>query len=263
MSSPRRRTVWLVAAVLIGLMLLILYVEPLSSRPPLVLLAAEDLRDPISAVANNFERQTGQRVELVFDNSQALCNRLLTDHRGDLLLPADSNYLSGTQASGYVMEAQRLASTHAVLVVPKGQSDQLLSLADLTAQRIKLAQADPQSDALGKLSWGKLAPLRWWDKLERRTAVYYSNANLVAQAVADGSANVGIVWAATAQRFPQLTIVRLAELSEVVAHIDLALLHTSQQPDRARLFMRLASDPGLGLAEFASRGYDPAPAKSP
>jgi molybdenum ABC transporter molybdate-binding protein len=263
MSPHRKRMAWVVAAVLVALVLLILYAEPLSSRPALVLLAAEDLRQPVAALAANFERETGQRVELRFDSSQALCNRLLTDHQGDLLLPADQSYLQGTQASGYVLQAQPLARTHAVLVVPPDAPDQFIGLADLTADTVKLAQADPQSDAVGKLTWGRLAPLRWWDKLDRRTTTYYSSASQVAQAVSDGLANAGIVWAATAKRFPQLTVVRLPELAEVVATIELAVLSTSQQPDRARLFLQLASHPRLGLAEFTARGYDPVPAPAP
>ena len=209
----------------------------------LLVWAAASQRAPMEQAARAYERRSGYRIELSFGGSQSLLANLEISKKGDLYVPADDSYLEPARAKGLIDQTFPLARMTACLAVPKGNPKQLRSLADLKTPGVKLAQANPEAAAIGKLVRQALTPAGDWAVLEARTTVFKPNVNDVANDVKLGSVDAGFIWDAMGPQYPNLELVRVPELAGVRASVAVAVVRHSPQPNEALRFARWLADP--------------------
>ena len=93
--------------------------QPAQTGAPLIVYCAEAMRLPLDAIAKEYEKEYGQRVELRFGPSQTILASLQLTGKGDLFLPADDSYIQMAKEKGLVKggDALNLARMHAVVIV--------------------------------------------------------------------------------------------------------------------------------------------------
>lgn len=255
-------TAWL--AFLASAVLLVLLIgfllwnpEPGLSREPLVVYCAAGIKGPVEAIARQYEKDFGIPVQLQYGGSNTLLANLEVSKRGDLFLPADDSYLQIARAKGLVEESIPLARMKAVLAVRQGNPKKIEGLEDVLTKDIRLAQANPEAAAVGKLTRDAMKKIGLWAALKKKTLVFKPTVNDVAGDILVGTVDAGIVWDANVRQMPELEMIPLPQLAGAAAHISLAVLHGSEQPTSALRFARYLAAQDKGLSLFEGFGFQP------
>lgn len=262
MRQAGRVNVWLlaVAAAVGGLLFAIKWkagsAAPAGTPVSLFVWTAASQKGPMEAAAAEFERLYHIHVDLSFGASQTMLANLAIGKKGDLYLPADDSYFALAREKNVLAETFPLARMTARLAVRPGNPKKLQSLADLQRPDVKLAQANPDAAAIGKLVRAALEKAGQWEPIKAHTLVFKGNVNDVANDVKLGSVDAGFVWDAMGRQYPDLEFVRLAELDGVQAKVALGVLNLSAHPAEARQFARWLADPEGGLKIWRAQGYD-------
>ena len=215
---------------------------------PLLLYCAAGIRPPVEEAARDYQKEYGVEVQLQYGGSQTLLANIEASKRGDLYLPADDSYLQIARDKGLVQETLPLARMTPVLAVPKGNPKNLHSLDDLERDGVRLAQANPEAAAVGKLTADALKKAGRWADLEKHIVVIKPTVNDVANDVVIGAVDAGFVWDATVRQMPKLEAVAVPEFADVHAHIAVGVLTCGDQPTAALRFARYLAARDKGLA---------------
>lgn len=251
--------------VLASLAALALLAANLRSRPtpapggsqPLVVFCAAANKSVMEAIRQDYEQAYGTPVQVQYGPSQTLLASAEVSGAGDIYLPADDSYLAMARGRKLIAEEFPLATMQAVVVVPQGNPKKIKTLDDLLAADVRLAQAGFEATAIGKLTREALTKSGRWEAVHRRTAVYKTTVNEVANDVKVGAADAGIVFDAVLHDYPTLEAVRLDELRPIEAHVAAAVLASSKQPRQALHFARYLSARDKGLARYREFGFQP------
>ena len=228
-----------------------------SAKRPLLLYCAAGIRPPVEAAAQQYQKDYGVEVQLQYGGSQTLLANIEASQRGDLYLPADDSYLQMARDKGLVQETLPLARMTPVLAVPKGNPKNLHSLDDLQRDGVRLAHANPEAAAIGKVTTEALKKIGRWADLEKRVIVTKPTVNDVANDVVIGAVDAGFVWDATVRQMPKLEAVTVPEFDDVRAHVAVGVLTCGDQPTAALRFARYLAARDIGLPLFAQDGYEP------
>ncbi|HVJ66395.1 MAG TPA: molybdate ABC transporter substrate-binding protein, partial [Caulifigura sp.] len=232
--------------------------ESAGSNEPLSVFVAASNRPVFEAIRKEYEAEFHIPVQVQYGASQTLLSSIEVSGTGDLYLPADDSYLDLAASKSLIKERLPLATMHAVAVVAKGNSKNIVSLADLERQDIKLVLADPDAAAIGKQTREALTAKGKWDSLKARVAAFKGTVNDAANDVKIGSADAGIVYDAVAASYPELAVVRIPELNEITADVAVAVTASSKQPRRALHFARYLASTDKGLVKYREFGFTPA-----
>jgi molybdenum ABC transporter molybdate-binding protein len=247
--------IWLAIGVLL-LVGAVYWLTRSTAGQPLVVHCAASLRPAAEEIARSYEQETGQSVELRFGGSQDLLSKLEITRQGDVFLPADEVYIDMARDKGLTADVTSLARQRGIVLVRAGYPKPIASWADLTAEGVKLAQANPDAAAIGKLTLDRLEPTGKWPELARRTIVFTGTVSEAANAVKLGTVDAAVVWDTVAFQYPELKSVRLPELDAVTAKVRVAVLTTSTRPADAQRFVRHLADPEKGLPVLRKHGFD-------
>jgi molybdenum ABC transporter molybdate-binding protein len=224
---------------------------------PLVVYCAAGIKAPVEAVAQEYQERYGVPVQLQYGGSQTLLAAIEVNGSGDLYLPGDDSYLQMARDKGLLAEVVPLARMTAALAVPKGNPKRLGSLKDVLTGDIRLSQAIPDAAAVGKLTRDALRKTGQWDAWQKRVVVSKATVNDVANDIALGAVDAGIVWDALVRQMPALETIELPELKAAQAHIAVGVLAKTAQPTAALRFARYLAARDRGLVRFEKAGFTP------
>lgn len=253
-----------VSLVLLGVLSAGLWQRSPAPRPntstaskSLFVYCAASNKDVFEAIRADYEREFGTKLEVQYGASQTLLASIQLSGTGDLFLPADDSYLTLARERQLLAEEYPLATMQGVVAVAKGNPKNIQRLADLLRDDVRVAQANPESTAIGKLTRDALSASKQWDELHAHTTVYKTTVNEVANDVKVGSADAGIVFDAVLHTYDTLEMVAIPELADVTASVAVATLRSSQQPEQARHLARYLSAQDKGLQHYREFGFQP------
>ena len=255
-------TAWLASlGSIVLLAILVALLAGISLRPtrrasePLLVYCAAGVKAPVENLARAYEKIFHTPIQLSYGGSQTLLASIELSRRGDLYLPADDSYIQLARAKGLAAESLPLARMTAVLAVRRGNPKNISSLDDLWRGDVTLAQANPDAAAIGKITREVFQKTGQWEELKSRTTVFKPTVNDVANDLKLGAVDAGFMWDATVKQYPELEAVRVPALSNAVAQISVAVLHTSTQPAAALRFARFLAGPENGQPEWRRSGF--------
>jgi molybdate transport system substrate-binding protein len=225
---------------------------------PLVVYCAAGIKAPVEAAARDYQKAYGVEVQLQYGGSQTLLSGIEVARRGDLFIPGDDGYLTLAREKSLLAETLPLARMKPVLAVRKGNPHNLHTVADLVRNKVRLAQANPEAAAVGKLARAALEKKGRWKELEPLIVVSKGTVNDVANDVVIGSVAAGIVWDTTVRQYPDLEAVTLPELDGVSASVAVGVLNSCDQPATALGFARFLAARDRGLQHFDQAGFETA-----
>lgn len=261
------KTPWLVvigslalAAGLVGL----LQWQSRTARPargaaekPLLVFCAAGIKPPVEAVAHEYEREFGVRVQLQFGGSGTLLSNLRVADAGDLFLAADESYIKSAREFGLLAETIPLARMRPVIAVARGNPKNIRTLEDLRRPEVRVAMANPDAASIGRTVRALLQQAGQWVELEKRITVFKPTVNDVANDVKLGAVDAGIVWDATARQYPELELVPVPLFDQATETISIGVLKRSTEPAAALRFARYLGARDKGLKQFAQFHYEP------
>jgi molybdenum ABC transporter molybdate-binding protein len=224
---------------------------------PLVIYCAASNKSVMEAIRADYEKKYKVPLQIQYGPSQTLLAAIEVSGAGDLFLPADDSYLAMARRKDLLADEFPLATMQAVVAVPKGNPRGIKRLADVLQDNVRVAQASPESAAIGKLTREALTASGQWDALHARTTVYKTTVNEVASDVKVGSVDAGIVFDAVLHDYNTLEAVAIPELASVQARIAVAVVKGSRQPKQALHLARYLAASDAGLVRYKEFGFQP------
>jgi molybdate transport system substrate-binding protein len=224
---------------------------------PLMVYCAASNKTVLEAIRADYEREYKTPVRIQYGPSQTLLASMEVSSTGDLYLPADDSYLALAREKGLVTDEFSIAQMQAVVAVAKGNPKKIAALDDLLRADVRLAEANPDASAIGKLTREALRKTGRWDDLHNHAAVEKTTVNDVANDVKLGSVDAGIVYDAVLVGYPTLEGVEIPELADVKGNVGLAVLKSTKGRQRALHFARYVTAKDKGLARYREFGFKP------
>lgn len=216
---------------------------------------ASSLQQVMERAEVEYEKQTGQPIDVTYGPSQTLLVQLAETKKGDLFIPADDGYLGWARGNGLVKESYPLTHMGIRLAVKKGNPKKLISLASLKDNNVRLSQTDPNASAMGKLVCLAASRTGDWIALTKQTTAWKTTVAEVASDVQMGLADAGFVWDVMAAQYPDLDFVALPETGSSVAHVAMGVCAHSGMPHEAAKFAQWLADPQQGFKLWQAAGY--------
>jgi len=185
--------------------------SPSREDPEVVVYAAISLRDVLTEIAPQCERETGARLVFNFAASGELARQILAARKADLFFSADDLWMDQLANAGLVEAGSRrsLLSNRLVVVAPAGLTGvaALSSPADLAGDWMKrLAIAEPRQVPAGRYAKQWLERAGLWDDVRDRVAPSL-DARAALAAVESGAASAGIVYQTDAARSARARVI--------------------------------------------------------
>jgi molybdate transport system substrate-binding protein len=232
--------------------------RPSDAPRPILLYCGAAMRMPVDAAAKAYEAETGVRIELQYGGSQTLLANAEVSKTGDLFLPGDDSYLRKAEEKGLLEESLALGKMATVLAVRKENPKKIAALDDLFRPDVRVAQANPDAAAIGKITRQALTKAGRWEALKEKTAVFKPTVHDVGNDLKLDAADAGFLWDAVLGQYPELARVEIPELAGAEATISVGVLRSSKDPAGALRFARWLASKDRGLKEFQKAGFQTA-----
>lgn len=181
----------------------------LSVNPVLTIGAAASLRESITAIAAEFERETGVTVRLSFAASGTLQRQIERDAPIDLFLSADDRSIDALaqQAAIDTASRQTIARNCLVVIVPQTSSFRVQSLTDLPRLN-RIAIGNPDTVPAGRYARAALEYAKVYDTLQATNKLILGeHVRQVLAYVERGEVDAAIVYETDAAIAPDTAIV--------------------------------------------------------
>lgn len=228
-----------------------------SSGEPLLVYCAAGIKAPVAELAELFEKKYGVHVQLQYGGSGTLLGNMEISRKGDVFIAADQSYVELAQDKGLIDETLPLASLQAVIAVPKGNPRGFSGLDSLLEPGVRLALANPEAASVGRLTKELLEAEGKWDAFRQQVegnGVFKPTVPDVANDVALGAVDAGIVWDATVAQNKKLEALRLELFDTAPQDISACILKSAEHPTEALRFARWLNST-VGNESFAKHGY--------
>jgi molybdenum ABC transporter molybdate-binding protein len=239
--------------------------SPRNAEPQsLLLYCAAGVKNPVSKIAEQYEKECGVRVDIQFGGSGTLLANLKLAGRGDLYLPADSSYIDIARQQSLVDEVLPLAKMTPVIAVPKGNPAHIAGAADLLRPGLRLALANPDAASIGKTTKLLFTKSGIWADLEAAAndrGVFKPTVNDIANDVRLGVVDAAIVWDSTVRQQDYAGLIEAVPIDGAeafAAETPISVLHITTNFAAALRFARYLAAPDKGQKIFAANGFAPA-----
>ena len=238
-----------------------------ASETPLLVSAAISLTEPLRALAPLFARQ--QKLPppaFNFGSSGALRQQIVKGAPVDVFVSAGEKPMHQLEQQGLLLPGSRrvIAGNQLVLVVPARSPRHPLSFQGLASMAIRRIAIGDSNVPAGDYARQTLAYYQLTHALQSKL-VPMGSARSVANAVAHGDVDAGIVYKSDADRIANLRITATAPArSHVPITYSAAVIKTTKQPQHALAYLSSLTSP-RALQEYRRLGLllpTPVPASS-
>jgi len=250
------KKVALPVAVIIGLAIAagIGYYE--TSQNQITVLAAASLKKPLTALAQQYKKQTGTDVVLSFGPSGGLTEQILQGQKCDLFFSADWRYIEKLKKAGKTVYTRKFLKDYLVMVVSKdGEKKGIKNVYDITKPGVTVAVAAPKAP-VGQYTENALKKLGIWDKIKSNGNLKVRPATVtqVAMMVKNNQVDVGFIYRSTAVGF-HIPIVQVFPHSLTGPIIWGVAIIKGGNEEAAKKFLNFCLN---HIKEFEKYGWSPA-----
>lgn len=232
-----------------------------SGEAALTLYCAAGLRHPVSKIIDQYTRETGRKVTIIYNGSGTLLSQIQLA-KGDLYLPADLSYVKDAQELGLAGDEIIPVAILTAKIIVSSDNTSIQSLDDLAKPGVRISFAN-KSAAIGKFTREILAKNRLLKKIEANITVTKPTVNNIIEDVALGSADATIAWGAVAQNFPNVRTIEVPIFIAEKREACITILRTAKNTAKAKHLARYMSANDKGLKVFKSYGFEtPSPTKN-
>ncbi len=231
----------------------------LSADHVLTIGAAASLRESITAIAAEFERETGTTVQLSFAASGTLQRQIEREAPIDLFLSADERSIDALAEQAEIDTASRqtIARNCLVVIVPKNSPFRVQKLTDLTRVD-RIAIGNPDTVPAGRYARAALEHAQIYDTLKTANKlVFGEHVRQVLAYVERGEVDAAIVYETDAAIAPDTVIVdRIpTDWTPPIVYSGAAIARSTER-DTARAFLTFLQQ-DTARAIFRDRGFRP------
>ncbi len=262
------RNILILGAVLIlgsiGLLTALNESQNVDNRPgerALVLYCAAGIKGPVEAIVEQYQRETGRRVQIEYGGSGTLLAKLEITGQGDVYIAGDDSFVQTAQKKGLVREIIPLADMKPVILVAEGNPKKIQGLEDLIREDVKTALGNPEAAAVGKMAKKVFTTIGMWEDMQqaiRDRGVNKPTVNELALDVSLGSVDAAVVFDPMLAMFEGVEAVTDPRLDEKSQQVTLGVMENAGKPAAALHLARYIAAQDRGLPVFGKKGFTPA-----
>jgi molybdate transport system substrate-binding protein len=197
-------------------------------------------------------------VEGTYDSSGKLQTQIEEGMPADVFVSAAMKQMNALTESDLVEKGSvvELLENKIVLIVPEGSASEIKSFEDINKVGT-IALGDPESVPVGQYAQEALTSLGLWDEIQSKVS-FGTNVTEVLNWVAEGSAEVGIVYATDAATTDKVKVIAEAPEGSLEKKViyPMGIVKASENKEAAKLFEDfLESDEALAV--FEEYGFTP------
>lgn len=202
------------------------------------------------------EKNPGIRVEGTYDSSGKLQTQIEEGLEADLFVSAATKQMKALEEGGWIdpETVVELLENQVVLIAPAQGETQVTGFEDIDKAQ-SIAAGDPASVPAGEYAQQVLTHLGVWDKVQPKLSLG-TNVTEVLAAVAENSAEVGIVYATDAATTDKVRVIATAPKESLEKRIiyPAGVVKASAHPEEAGKFLEFLASPEA-IAIFEKYGF--------
>ena len=216
------------------------------------------LRQPVTAIADAFEKETGNKMELEFGGSGQLLARFDEAGSGDLFIPGSLFYVDKLKTQHQVLSSNVVVRHTPVLAVAKNKAGEIKTFADLARPGVRIGIGDPKAMALGRTAEDILKASGLQAKIEPNIVVRAATIKQLELYLFDGNVDAAIVSASgVAMNRDKVSLIPIPDDWYEAELVPVVVLATTKEQEAAEAFARRLSSPE-GLEIWKRFGFQPA-----
>lgn len=228
---------------------------------------------PFNRLKADFEKQTGYKVRVTYDNGVMLVRRIRDKgERPDILVAPGELEIRQMVQEGFVdpKTVVTFGTFKLILVVPARNSARIQSLDDLAKPQVRtIAIADPKLNSVGYYAQQALQRMGLWDKLKAKIVTHW-HAQEAVNYICLGRVDAGIYYAScpfesAPEKLMSVNYKIIAELpngSYPPVKVQAGMLKEAKNKAAARRFLKFLLEPitqktlaKLGIPNFGNKRY--------
>jgi len=251
--------------VMLRAVILSLLISVVASAETIQVSAAISLRGVLETIAKNYEKETGERVELRFGSSGQIMTQIKGGAPVDVFISAADRQVDELVEAGLVdaQSVRVVAGNELVLIVPADAKDHPRDFTELVTDKVtRLAMGEPRTVPAGMYAEQTLRHFKIEDALQKRI-VYGTNVRQVLDYVIRGEVSAGLVYATDAgEAGDKVKVVATAPAdAHEPIHYPAAIIKGSTQGVASGRFLDYLAEPS-SLEALKRFGFS-APAEKP
>jgi len=243
--------------VICTLLVCISVVRPQARAAEVRVFAAASLTDSVKAIAESYQKKTGDRIIFNFGASSTLARQIEEGAPADIFFSADNAQMDRLEAKGLILKQTRKSrlSNSLVIIVAAENGAAVHSPKDLAGPTVKrLALGDPQAVPIGVYAKQYLESLKLWSEISPKVVITESVRAALA-AVEAGNANASIVYKTDAAISKKVKVVfEVPPKDGPKISYPVALLKDAAERERAKQFLDHLNSEEAG-AIFKAYGF--------
>ncbi|MBN2738843.1 MAG: substrate-binding domain-containing protein [Spirochaetales bacterium] len=228
------------------------------SATPLTLFVhcAAGMRKPVEKMAVEFQNRTGYVIEFSYAGTNTLLGQIKVTEKGDVYIAGDADYIEMAKEEFLIERDEILCYFVPVIMVKKGNPNQIKSLNDLLREGIRIGQADEKAAAIGRLT-PEIVAMNGISQKDWNTHVRLSTGtvNELGIAIELGTLDAAIVWSSIAINYiEKAEMIIIPRSKNIIPKVGAAVLSFSEHKKEAgELLSFLVSDYSKRILE--NEGY--------
>ena len=188
------------ALILLTSLVLNLTLLPVCSRyntaPQLAVFAAAGGKPAIDEICHKFKEQHRIQLETSYGGGGEILSKMILARRGDIYIAPEQRFMETAKEKKaiYPTTIKNIAYMVPVIAVKKGNPKQIISLADLAKQHIRLAVTQPETTLLGKYAPEIFQKAGLSEVITKNIRTYASDPNNLLTMLIMGQIDAGIIW---------------------------------------------------------------------
>jgi molybdate transport system substrate-binding protein len=212
----------------------------------------------LKEAAKLFEKEGGVEVTLHFSGSGTMLSQMKMSRRGDVFIPASSDYMEKAVQDGVVEKATEriLAYLVPVIAVGKGNPKNLRTLGDLARPGVRVALGEPRTVVIGLYAVEILQGANLLEAVGKNVVTLSESAPRLAALIPMKTVDAVIGWDVFAAWNPDGVEIVHLEPGQIprIAYLSAAVSTFSTRPGAAKAFVDfLAGDEVRAI--FRKNGY--------
>ncbi|EHP83841.1 molybdate ABC transporter substrate-binding protein [Methanotorris formicicus] len=161
----------------------------------ITVLCGAGLMKPMNELIQNFENETGAKINVHYGGSSELFGVLATTG-GDIFIPGAYKYTEDAMKKGIILNdtVKNITYHIPVIAVPEGNPKNIRSLEDLAKPNVKVVMGDPNACAIGKVAKKILEKNHLWENVSKNIVVKTPTVNQLLIYIATDQADAAIIW---------------------------------------------------------------------
>ena len=221
----------------------------------LLIYSGKGLKFAVDEIIENFKKEEGVSVSVVYAGSKTLLDTIRKTHKGDIYIPGSNTYI--TDAGDLITRSEFVAYHVPTFVVSPNKSKELKTFEDLLKPGVRIAAGNKRMAAIGRVTEQILKNASAVKKQNKSIVITASTVNELLQLVAQNKVDAALIWRDMMKWDAAigLTEVKIPDSINKIKKIFVGKLSTTTDSELAERFLEYATSKE-GRLIFQKHGFE-------